>query len=158
MQVDLGIDHIREDLPSVYGNGITLSREMPLAYNFTLGQSTIKGQRRAGPGSMGGGSMSGTWGTWLDKNWPVEGVDDYGTKDGDTWLFDETGAEYLYNWMINNWTSVMGDKPTKEDFYEWLRTNGGKYQMMPIGDIIPLCLIALAYMAMVFIRKRKLAK
>ena len=56
----------------------------------------------------------------------------------------------------------MGEAPTWEDFLAWLEagsegyTKGDKtYKYVPIGDILPLILIALAYMAMMFVRKRK---
>ena len=48
----------------------------------------------------------------------------------------------------------MGNPPSRKDFLDWLRRGEGKYRM-PIGDIWPLILIALAYMAMMFVRKRK---
>ena len=139
--------------PSVYGNGITLSREGTLDYGTAYSQRRAGGQRRAGPGSIGG--IGGTWGTWFDKNFP----DDYsgGTCDEEgIWWFNKDEADALYEWMLANWTSGMGNKPTREDFYEWLKSEG-KYRM-PISDIVPLILIALAYMAVMFVRKRKLAK
>jgi hypothetical protein len=82
---------------------------------------------------------------------------EYGTKDenGILW-FDRNEVEDAYNWMIDNWHEGMGEEPTYEDFYAWLIDNTnkeGKYRM-PIGDIVPLILIALAYMVMMFVRKR----
>lgn len=134
--------------PSVYGKGITLSREGSLDYGTAYGQNRAKGQRRAGPGGIGG-----TWENWFGSNW--SGDFNCGTKSDDgTWWFNEDEAEDAYNWMIENWNKGLGEKPTEEDFYDWLRNNkDGKYRM-PIGDIVPLILMALSYLVMMFVRKR----
>lgn len=100
------------------------------------------------------GNLGGTWensvGNWLDINKP-------NFEFGDDWWFTEVEARELYKKLFGEnsgyWNKWMGDPPTEEDFLDWLRTNGGKYQM-PIGDIVPLILIALAYMVMMFVRKR----
>ena len=124
---------------SVYGDYIAICGDISSSQR-------ANGQRRAGPGGLGG-----TWGNWFDRNW--SGDFGCGTQINDTWWFNENEAETAYNWMIENWNERMGDPPTLDDFLDWLRNNGGKYQM-PIGDIVPLFLFALAYMIMMFIRKR----
>jgi len=131
--------------PSVYGQGITLSRDGALAYGTAYGHTRANVQQRA-PGA----ATSGSWGTWFDKN----GTGGFGTNIDDTWWFNENEAEAAYNWMIENWSEGMGNPPTEEDFYDWLRNNTDGNYRMPLGDIVPLILIALAYMVMMFVRKR----
>lgn len=114
---------------------------------------SVSSAPRANAPQRAPGNLGGTWEIWFGRNW--SGDFDCGTVDGDgTWWFNENEAEAAYNWMIENWNKGLGDEPTKEDFYDWLRNNtDGKYRM-PLGDIVPLILIALAYMMMMFVRKR----
>lgn len=131
---------------SIYGNSNTTGR-----YTSTASPLRVGGQYRA-PGTMGG-----TWENsvtdWLDENDP-----DLGSGNKDNWWFSEEEAHTLYGYLFgensNYWNEGMGNPPTEEDFLEWLRTNGGKYQM-PIGDVVPLFLLAFIYMVMMFVRKRK---
>lgn len=113
---------------------------------------SVSSAPRANAPQRAPGNLGGTWEIWFDRNLP--GDFSGGTKIGDTWWFNENEAEAAYNWMIKNWNKGLGDEPTEEDFYDWLRNNtDGKYRM-PLGDIVPLILIALAYMVMMFVRKR----
>ena len=139
---------------SVYGDYATVGEAMTSPYRASA-------QHRAPPGSNGSG-LGDSWGNsvgdWLDGNRSNgDDTDDIGYEDNGIWWFDETEAEMLYNELFGKnsdyWNEGMGNPPSKKDFYEWLKS-GGKYRM-PIGDILPLILIALAYMAMMFVRKRK---
>ena len=120
-------------------------------------------------GMFGGGSRMGVRGrqnagmtdSWLD--WLYRYGYSWGTESGsdDTgWIytFTEEQLRAAYNDYINNyWDDMWGSDVTKPDFYEWLAwlQNGGDtgygykgnwYMMAPVGDIIPLLLLALMYM------------
>lgn len=147
--------------PTVYGQGITLSREGTLDYGTAYSQNRAKGQRRAGPPVIGGGGsndseedVSGSWLNWLDKHY-----------DSDTTDFNNVSAQAAYDKMIENWNPTMGPAPSYSDWLAWLQNGGsGGYTIndktfrFPIGDIVPLILIALSYLVMMFVRKRKFAK
>ena len=107
-------------------------------------------QHRAPPVIGGATGNTGSWLNWLDMHYDT------------SMIFDENAARDAYDSMIASWNEGMGDKPTFEEFLAWLRNSGadgytinGKNYKMPIGDIWPLILIALAYMAVMFVRKRK---
>ncbi len=117
-------------------------------------------RRRVGPPVVGGGGtndsgegVSGSWLNWLDKHY-----------DSDT-DFNNVSARAAYDEMIANWNPKMGPAPSYSDWLAWLQ-NGGSYGYtindktfrFPIGDIVPLILMALMYMMVMFVRKRKLAK
>ena len=129
---------------SVYGDYATVGEAMTSPYRANA-------QHRA-PSSGMGNSWGNSVGDWMN------GRTGFGYEDENgTWWFNKSEAETLYNELFGEgsdyWNEGMGDPPTEEDFYEWLKS-GGKYRM-PIGDIWPLVLIALAYIAVMFIRKRK---
>ncbi|MBO5728630.1 MAG: hypothetical protein J6R43_02190 [Paludibacteraceae bacterium] len=130
---------------SIYG-GATGS------YASTASPLRVGGQYRA-PGTMGG-TWENSVGNWLDEH-------DHGLGSGDAndWWFSEDQAEDLYEELFGKdseyWNEGMGNPPTIEDFFDWLRNNkDGKYHM-PIGDVVPLFLLAFIYMVMVVLRKRK---
>lgn len=129
---------------SVYGNNSTIGETMTSPYRANV-------QHRA-PSSGMGNSWGNSVGDWLNE---IGGV---GYESGGIWWFNEDEARTLYNELFGEesdyWNEGMGDPPTEEDFLDWLRSGKGNYRM-PIGDILPLILIALAYMAMMFVRKRK---
>ena len=117
---------------------------------FGSGRMGVRGRQNAG--------MTDSWLDWLYRygySWGTEsGSDDTG------WIytFTEEQLRAAYNDYINNyWDDMWGSDVTKPDFYEWLAwlQNGGDtgygykgnwYMMAPVGDIIPLLLLALMYM------------
>ena len=131
---------------SVYGDYATIGEAMTSPYRANV-------QHRAPPTISGGDREddSGSWLNWLDHYY------------GDSKDFNGIeGAREAYNLMFGFWNDQMGVKPTFEEFLEWLQNGGdrgytinGNTYRMPIGDILPFILIALAYMAMMFVRKRK---
>ena len=102
---------------------------------------------------------SGLGGTWL--NW----LDDYygGDKNMNWW-----DAWNAYNAMIATWNeSKMGIPPTWDQFLKWLEeggvygytTKGGNtYIYVPVGNILPLLLMALIYMMILFVKRNKTAQ
>ena len=129
---------------SVYGDYATIGEAMTSPYRASA-------QYRAPSRGMGN-SWGNSVGDWLNE---IGGV---GYESGGIWWFSEEEANNLYDQLFGEgsdyWNEGMGNPPSREDFLDWLRRGEGKYRM-PIGDILPLILIALAYMAMMFVRKRK---
>lgn len=129
---------------SVYGDYATVGEAMTSPYRASA-------QHRA-PSSGMGDSWGNSVGDWLD------GKTNFGNEIDGIWWFSEEEANNLYDQLFGEgsdyWNEGMGNPPSRKDFLDWLRRGEGKYRM-PIGDIWPLILIALAYMAMMFVRKRK---
>ena len=147
-------------LPNYGGSNLGFSVLGGVPYDHTATASPL----RAG-GQFRAPTMGNSWQTWLDKT--TTGSVDVG-KDG---KIDETEAKQIFDSMMGEdyWVSQLGgtlegeeNEEKKEQwwnsFLEWLESNGGKhgnYQYVPIGDIVPLFLIAFIYMVMMFVRKRK---
>ena len=127
---------------------------------FGTGRQGVRGRQNAG--------MSDSWLDWLYRygfSWGTEsGSDDTG------WIytFTEEQLRNAYNDYINNyWDDMWGSDVTKPDFYEWLAwlQNGGDtgygykgnwYVMAPVGDMLPLLLLALLYVLFVAIKSKSL--
>ena len=132
------------------GNSTSLYRDASSVFGVTSGPYRAKGHY-PGLGDTWGNSV----GDWLEGGNRQEG---FGYEDNGIWWFDEGEAKALYNELFGEgsdyWNDGMGNPPTEDDFLDWLRRGEGKYRM-PIGDILPLFFIALAYVVFVFVSKRK---
>ena len=129
---------------SVYGDYATIGEAMTSPYRANA-------QHRA-PSSGMGNSWGNSVGDWLN------GKINFGNEIDGIWWFSEEEANDLYDQLFGKgsdyWNEGMGNPPSREDFLDWLRRGEGKYRM-PIGDVLPLVWMALAYIAVMFIRKRK---
>ena len=131
---------------SVYGDYATIGEAMTSPYRASA-------QYRAPSRGLGN-----SWLNWLDDTYGGDFGEDGGTK---TFTYDEIYA--AWEELCGSWNTGMGAPPTWDDFLEWFLSGGETghnkgnkyYKYVPIGDIWPLVLIALAYMAMMFVRKRK---
>lgn len=143
---------------SMNGNSTSLYRDASSVFGVTSGLYRASRQHRAPPGT-GGSGLGDSWGNsvgdWLNGHRPNE---EFGDSIGGVWWFNETEAGELYDELFGEgseyWNDGMGNPPTEDDFLDWLRRGEGKYRM-PIGDILPLFFIALAYVVFVFVSKRK---
>lgn len=131
---------------SVYGDYATIGEAMTSPYRANA-------QHRA-PSAGLDNSWGNSLGDWLDGN-SGEGI---GDLIDDVWWFSETEANALYDELFGEgsdyWNEGMGNPPSRKDFLDWLRRGEGKYRM-PIGDVLPLVWMALIYIVVMFIRKRK---
>lgn len=131
---------------SVYDDYATIGEAMTSPYRASA-------QHRAPSSGLGN-----SWLNWLDDTYGGCFGEEGGTK---TFTYDEIYA--AWEELCGSWNTGMGAPPTWDDFLEWFLSgeetghNKGNryYKYVPIGDILPLILIALAYMAMMFVRKRK---
>ena len=123
---------------SVYGD-IT-----PIGESVT-GSYRANAQQRAPSAGLGG-----TWLNWLN--------DKYDGSQG----FNRDSAETAWGEMLGEyWNEGMGEAPEFEDFWAWLNSKEGGYEIngkkfyAPVGNVLPLLLMAFAYMVLVFVFKRK---
>ena len=125
------------------------------------GKRGVKGKQNAAPG------MEDSWLNWLDNyysntlNWWDEGK-----GNGSSATLDWQAAYNAYLAMLESWNYTMGDPPTWEEFEEWLwlsksdgfAKNGHTYTYVPIGNILPLVLLALMYMIILFVKRNKIVQ
>ena len=125
------------------------------------GQRGVKGKQNAAPG------MGDSWLNWLD-NYYSNTLDWWDEKkgNGSSATLDWQAAYNAYLAMLASWNYTMGDPPTWEEFEEWLwlsksdgfTKNGHTYTYVPIGNILPLVLMAILYMIILFVKRNKTAQ
>lgn len=130
-------------------------------------------------GMFGGGSRMGVRGrqnsgltdSWLD--WLYRYGFSFGTQSGDAengyyYTFTEEQLRNAYNDYITNYWDPMWhpgeSKPTFEQWLAWMEQGGESgynynnnwYMMAPVGDILPLLLIALLYLVFLAIKSKSI--
>lgn len=112
---------------------------------------------------------AGVTDSWLD--WFYRYGYSYGTQSGSEetgWIFTFSNdqLEAAYNDYINNYWDPMWhpgeSKPTFDQWLAWLQNggdggyeyNGNWYMMAPVGDILPLLLLALLYVVAMYLRSK----
>ena len=154
------------------------------SYGETIYGSTpngIRGKQNATPG-LGGGDddepwFSGMWWQWLDWQYNENGSgysDEgrFGTyNDGTgTWYFSHQDAYAAYDawcaYMVSKGMADYEDLPSLAEWMEWfMQSKGnaysgtyGTYEFVPIGNILPLVLMAILYMIILFVKRNKTAQ
>ena len=128
----------------------------------------IRGRQNAGPNTNGGNSYD-QWLQWLAKlgfNFGTQGEGNTYTFDGEqaynaflVWF----KATYGYDYDPNN--TLTPPEFTFEQWLSWFRSNGGThgylygneswtFQFVPVGDIVPLLLLALLYIVAMYLRSK----
>ena len=127
------------------------------------GRKNVRGRQNAMPG------LGDTWWEWLDK-WVRD--NSYGkTNEDGGYVFDRYDLAGAYDDFITNyWNSGMGDPPSFEDWLDWYQSamqnedgyytwkNNNKYYWLPLGNTLPLLLMALIYMIILFVKRNKTAQ
>ena len=132
---------------------------------FGGGRMGVRGRQNTSTGDA--------WWIWLDKWLATNGSgigsgEDLGNGYWSDYYFNEQALENAYNDFINNyWNPVMGGDASSFPYEEWKKWffaslgesgsytyNGHNYYWMPVGDIIPLLLIALLYIVAMYLRSR----
>ena len=107
-------------------------------YGNMGGQSNVRGRQNSS-------TLEDAWDNWL-ADWLAENghasadVD----QDGDV---DWDDVHAIYEALQNSSNTGMGMLPTEQDIYDWL---------VPVGDILPLLLIALLYVLFVAVKSKSL--
>ena len=149
---------------------------MASAYGYSAGDITSAGFYQSYTsgmyGSMGGGrsgisgrKKSGNTNSLLD--WFYRYGHTYGSgtgNDTDGWVYtfsnEQLKAAYE-DYITNYWDDMWGaKKPSFEEWLAWLEAggetgyeyNGNWYKMLPVGDIVPLLLLALLYVVFLMLR------
>ena len=127
---------------------------------FGGGRSTVRGRQNAPVAGTGN-----TWQTWLQNVWLPNQTDGWGTQGEDgNWYITEAQLRAAYDAFMAQWNSNF-DGPTWEDWKAWFDPYGygdglglgdNTYFWAPVGDILPLLLIALLYMLFVAIKSKLL--
>ena len=132
--------------------------------------SGVRGRQNAAPG-MGDG-----WWKWLNK-WVNDNGEEYIVEhDGNKYYLIDWDQLYAAweDFVENYWNSSMGDPPTFEDWWDWYSSTmyggtygefgdgsyyqHGNYLFTPVGDVLPLVLLALMYMIILFVKRNKTAQ
>ena len=127
-------------------------------------RSGITGRQNLGPGQV-----EDTWLNWLALWGQQYGKFDEGTG---TWYYDQYQLRSAYDAFCASWNETMGKKPTWDEWLAWFMasegegqgfawsdgTNNWTYQFVPIGNILPLLLMALLYMVILFVKRNKTAQ
>ena len=132
-------------------------------------------------GMFGGGSRMGVrgrqnadgfgaaWWVWFNT-WATTNGRSYSDGQGNYYFDEGTLREVYQDFISNYWNSGMGEAPLFEDWLGWYQTytntENGYYSyddnnyywgsLTPVGDILPLLLIALLYMLFVAIKSKSL--
>ena len=105
-------------------------------YGNMGGQSNVRGRQNSS-------TLEDAWDNWLadwlaDNGYASADVD----QDGDV---DWDDVHAIYAALQNSSNTGMGMLPTEQDIYDWL---------VPVGDILPLLLIALLYIVAMYLRTK----
>ena len=155
-----------------YGDYVGMSSGQP---------SGVRGRQNAVPG-LGGGDegepwFSSMWWQWLDWQYNEDGSgysEDgrFGTYDDGTgtWYFSHQDAYAAYDawcaYMVSKGMADYEDLPSLAEWMEWfMQSKGnaysgtyGAYEFVPIGNILPLVLMAILYMIILFVKRNKTAQ
>ena len=130
-------------------------------YNAMFGgRSNVRGRQNAPTAGTGN-----TWQTWLLDVWLPSQNGVWGTQGEDgNWYITEDQLRAAYDAFMAGWNNSY-DGPTFADWLAWfdpygsgegLGIGGNTYYWLPVGDILPLLLIALLYVLFVAIKSNAL--
>ena len=133
------------------------------------GRSNVRGRQGAGAPTVGGNN----WWFWLDQWVKGTSYGKGGDKNGDGYaddgyLLDEKQILEAYEAFIEGWNDGMGEPPTPEQWWDWyyqyMYANGGEYWYnghryfwTPVGDVLPLVLLAMLYIAFMALKSQKVS-
>ena len=105
-------------------------------YGNMGGQSNVRGRQNSS-------TLEDAWDNWL-AYWLAENGYASADVDGDGDV-DWDDVHTIYEGLQNSSNTGMGMLPTEQDIYDWL---------VPVGDILPLLLIALLYIVAMYLRTK----
>ena len=124
------------------------------------GRQNVRGRRNAGPYTP---TVEESWLIWLSQH------TNFGNEGEDGWYFDKYELYEAWEAYCAAWNETMGKCPTWDEWLTWFMGNDGSHTwvngdsaynayFVPLGNILPLLLMALAYMIILFIKRNKTAK
>ncbi len=121
------------------------------------------GNRMGIRGRQNLGNVEDTWLNWLALNGGTYGTYDEGTQ---TWYLDIYELHKAWEAFCATWNEGMGKQPTWDEWLAWFMgsedspyvwsdgESSSSYQFLPVGDIIPLLLLALLYIVAMYLRSK----
>ena len=142
----------------------TASYDQTIYDSYGSTPSGIRGRQNLGPGNV-----EDTWLNWLGLYGQGYGSYDEETN---TYTYDQYQLRSAYDAFCLAWNETMGKKPTWDEWLAWFMAsegdgngytwNDGKnnwtYQFVPVGNILPLVLMAILYMIILFVKRNKTAQ
>ena len=133
----------------------------PLAANYQgLGNATMGAPR--GISGRKNGAMDNSWLQWLAQNGKEYGSVTGDEENGYTYYFNYDQLRAAYEAFCSTWQDMWNDPPSFDEWLLWFQGNGGThdyrgdtYSWVPVGEYIPLLIIALLYAGYIAIRHRK---
>jgi hypothetical protein len=150
-------------LQNTYG---TASYDQTIYDSYGSTPSGVRGRQNASESDPWFSTM---WWNWLDWQYNTDGGGSagWGTQKDGTWYFSHQDAEAAYNawrnYMLSSGMVPNEDAlPSYDDWLAWFMTTKdnpyaggyGTYQFVPLGNVIPLLLLAFVYAVFIFIRRR----
>ena len=139
----------------------SLITSSPLAANYQgLGNATMGDPR--GISGRKNGAMDNSWLQWLAQNGKEYGSVTGDEENGYTYYFNYDQLRAAYEAFCSTWQDMWNDPPSFDEWLLWFQGNGGThdyrgdtYSWVPVGEYIPLLIIALLYAGYIAIRHRK---
>ena len=144
----------------------TASYDQTIYDSYGSTPSGIRGRQSASESDPWFSTM---WWNWLDWQYSDDETASggWGTNKDGTWYFSHQDAEAAYNawrnYMLSSGMVPNEDAlPSYDDWLAWFMTTKdnpyaggyGTYQFVPLGNVIPLLLLAFVYAVFIFIRRR----
>lgn len=155
--------------PIAYTQLPAINTQSPIVSNYQgVGNTTttaprgMRGRQNAAPGF--GDPWWGWWDDWVQRG----AVDSCRVDDGNggwDYSFDRYQLENAYEaFLADYWNKGMGVPPSFDEWLDWYITDADKeggmtvgnntYHWVPVGDVLPLLLLAFLYIAAIYIRFR----
>ena len=130
------------------------------------GRSNVRGRQNLGGN---GPTVEDSWLIWLATKGKDYGIFDESTN---TWTYDQYQLRAAYDAFSAAWNETMGKMPTWDEWLAWFMasegegngytwsdgTNSYTYSFLPVGNILPLLLMALMYMVILFVKRNKIVE
>ena len=135
-------------------------------YNAINGSSNGRSNVRGRQNALGFNDSWWKWfDTWVHSNSNGDGYYDE-TEGSEGYYFNRYSLESVYNeFLASYWNSGMGDPPSFDEWLDWYQSAMGengyyyaysesRYYWVPVGDILPLILLALLYLVVMYFRTK----
>ena len=131
-------------------------------YGNSNGRSNVRGRQNA----LGFNDSWWKWfDTWVHSNSNGDGYYDE-TEGSEGYYFDRYSLRSVYDEFLDDfWNSGMGDPPSFDEWLDWYQSAMGengyyyaysesRYYWVPLGDILPLILLALLHLVVIYFRTK----
>lgn len=136
------------------------SYDVANAYSALPTRNGVRGRQNLGQGP----TVEDSWLIWLSQH-----TDDFGYSGEGGWYFTHDELYAAWEAYCDAWNETMGYKPTWDEWIAWFTGNGGSHSwgsgdnifnahFVPVGNILPLLLMALLYTVILFVKRNKTAQ